>query len=847
VTSDPDKGSTPPESPSAAHWLLLLAMAAWLAVVPLAITGLLSAATGNIPGLLVEMGLATPGQQAVPRWAFGLLAIALSLGLQLIFFVPVFRSSRSEGRAFLHTVASLLIATALFQAINASPYLFWPRDELGGRAVAAAVRLVLVVPFLLLGLGWREARQQGGSLLGAWRRMGLRLWLDPSAMWLALLAGAVVVWPWVVVGSLGSPGTTLANVVQALPNALNEEILFRGFALAWLWRRVGRSRAALASLLLFIAAQGGTVLPMGDLAALPRFGVALLLGLLVTELTVRSGGSVWPAVVAHFVYDWFHLAFVDPRSREEILHWAVQGYAPLAAAGLGVLLWLARKIGQGRRAGRSEPSTGRSLASATLAALAWIGVVALYLGAGRPGFHPDGFLIFLSEQADLAPALDIAEPIDRRAWVYEALVNAAQRSQAPLRAELDRLGVRYRPHYVVNAIEVLARPGLRRRFADWPEVDRVLFQPGVRPYAYPSKIPASDPRGPSGVEWNVQEVGADQVWTLGSIGQDILVGGADSGIDWEHPALKEAYLGWDGARADHNYHWYDAWDGRPEPWDDNGHGTHTIGTVLGRDGQNQIGLAPGARWIGCRNMRQGLGNPGSYMTCMEFLLAPFPMDGDPFRDGVPARGAEVVNNSWGCPDMEGCQSGTLQQAVENLRMAGQMMVVSAGNSGPACSTVQDPPANYDAVFSVGAIGHGDRIASFSSRGPVEAGAGGSLLKPDIVAPGIDIRSAVPGGYASLPGTSMAGPHVTGVVALVWSAVPALAGDLERTESLLTETAQRLTPDAACSDGQQGVATVCACGQGPDAVPNNVYGWGQVDAWAAFERLRVGWEGFSLED
>jgi len=822
-------------------------MAAWLAVVPLAVVGLLSATTGHIPELLVETGLAVPGQEAMPEWAFGLLAIALSLGLHLAFFVPVLRSSQREGRAFLHTVASLLIAIALFQVLNAIPHLFWPRGELAGRAFAAALQLALVAPFLLLGLGWREARQRGGNLLAAWRRVGLGLWLDPSAMWLALLAGAVVVWPWVVVGSLGSPGTTLANVVQALPNALDEEILFRGFALAWLWRRVGRSRAALASLLLFVAAQGGTVLPMGDLGALPRFGVALLLGLLVTELTVRAGGSIWPAVITHFLYDWFHLAFVDPRSREEVLHWAVQGYAPLAAAGLGVMLWLVRKIGQALRQDAPGPSPGRTAGWAVLSVLAWIGVGILYLSAGMPGFHPDGFLIFLREQADLTPALDIAEPAQRRGWVYETLVDTAQRSQAPLRAELDRLGVHYRPHYVVNAIEVLARPGLRRRFADWPEVDRVLFQPGVRRYAYPSEIPTADSRGPSGVEWNVREVGADQVWTLGYTGQDVLVGGADSGIDWEHPALQAAYLGWDGGQADHNYHWYDAWDGRPEPWDDNGHGTHTIGTVLGRDGQNQVGVAPGARWIGCRNMRQGLGNPGSYMTCMEFLLAPFPLDGDPFLDGDPVQGADVVNNSWGCPDIEGCQPGTLRQAVENLRMAGQMMVVSAGNSGPACSTVQDPPANYDAVFSVGAIGRSDRIASFSSRGPVEVGVESSVLKPDIVAPGIDVRSAVPGGYASLPGTSMAGPHVAGAVALMWSAVPELVGDLERTESLLAETAQRLTPDAVCPEGQQGMATVCACGQGPDAIPNNVYGWGQVDVWAAFERLRAGWQGFSLKD
>jgi subtilisin family serine protease len=358
----------------------------------------------------------------------------------------------------------------------------------------------------------------------------------------------------------------------------------------------------------------------------------------------------------------------------------------------------------------------------------------------------------------------------------------------------------------------------------------------MRRYPYAFRLPDMDLTGANGIEWNVRKVGADRVWDLGYTGQGVIVGDADTGVAWDHPALREAYLGWGDGGLDHNYHWYDAWDGRLEPWDDNGHGTHTTGTVVGRDGQNEIGLAPGARWIACRNMRHGIGNPGSYLSCMEFLLSPFPLDGDPFHDGHPAQGAHVVNNSWGCPRREGCLADTLRVAVENLRAAGQMMVVSAGNEGPACSTVQDPPAPYDAVFSVGAIDWTDQAANFSSRGPVTA-TGSQLLKPDIVAPGVDIRSSVPGGYASLPGTSMAGPHVAGVVALLWSADPALIGDVDRTEALLAETAQALTVDAVCPDGGAESATVCACGGDlPESVPNQVYGWGQVDAWAAVQRL-----------
>jgi subtilisin family serine protease len=327
------------------------------------------------------------------------------------------------------------------------------------------------------------------------------------------------------------------------------------------------------------------------------------------------------------------------------------------------------------------------------------------------------------------------------------------------------------------------------------------------------------------------------VWEVGYSGQGVLVGSADSGVAWDHPALKEAYLGWDGTQADHDYHWYDAWDGRSEPWDDSGHGTHTLGTVVGRDGQNQIGLAPDTRWIACRNMRQGLGNPGSYVTCMEFLLAPFPLDGDPFHDGDPERGADVVNNSWGCPSEEGCQPNTLRVAIENLRAAGQMMVVGAGNEGPACGSVESPPALYDDALTVGAIGQGGEVASFSSRGPVEAD-GSGRLKPELVAPGVDIRSAVPGGYAPLPGTSMAGPHVAGAVALLWSADPSLVGDLERTEAILTGTAEKRTVDGGCAPRDAG-GTECGCGGEPDAVPNNVYGWGELDVFAAVQWVLKG--------
>jgi subtilisin family serine protease len=238
-------------------------------------------------------------------------------------------------------------------------------------------------------------------------------------------------------------------------------------------------------------------------------------------------------------------------------------------------------------------------------------------------------------------------------------------------------------------------------------------------------------------------------------------------------------------------------------------------------------------------MRRGFGNPGSYAECMEFLLAPYPAGGDSITDGDVRLAPDVVNNSWGCPRFEGCFPGTLERGIEALRAAGIMMVVSAGNEGPACGTAGTPPANYDASFSVGATTDDGQVVGFSSRGPVDG-----LIKPDIAAPGQRVASSVPGGgYAYASGTSMAAPHVVGVVALVWSGDVVLIGDIEGTEALLSQTATAQEVSRTCAtvslpEGPLAAAQsppACACG-GVTGVPNNVYGCGIVDAGAAVTRV-----------
>ena len=236
---------------------------------------------------------------------------------------------------------------------------------------------------------------------------------------------------------------------------------------------------------------------------------------------------------------------------------------------------------------------------------------------------------------------------------------------------------------------------------------------------------------------------------------------------------------------------------------------------------------------------------------MEFFLAPYPTGSDPFVDGDVALAPHVINNSWACPDIEGCDDDVLEPAIDALRVAGIMMVVSAGNGGPGCQTVSEPPGHYDGAFSVGATNSVGEITSFSSRGPVPDS---SLLKPDIAAPGSGVRSSLPGGnYGNADGTSMAGPHVAGLVALIWSANPNLVGHIDETEEIIRQSATPVEVNATCAINGQSLEDLplleqiealddpntCACGD-VSGIPNNVYGWGEIDSLEAV-KLALEWQ------
>jgi subtilisin family serine protease len=440
------------------------------------------------------------------------------------------------------------------------------------------------------------------------------------------------------------------------------------------------------------------------------------------------------------------------------------------------------------------------------------------------------FLVVLADQADLSGAAALRTKEEKGRFVYETLYNKAKATQGPILAWLQERKIEHRAYYIVNMIWVKGDLNIAMALASRADVARVEGNPQISNVPEPpvDETPA-ETNEITAVEQGINYTRAPQVWAMGFTGQGVVVAGADTGYRWDHTAIKGKYRGWDGATANHNYNWHDSIHSgggscganSPAPCDDHGHGTHTMGTIVGDDGgTNQVGMAPGARWIGCRNMDQGNGTPATYIECFEFFLAPYPIGGTPAQ-GDPTKAPHVTSNSWGCPPSEGCSANTLQAAVEAQRAAGIMTVVAAGNSGSSCSTVSDPPAIYDASYSVGALNNGtDTIASFSSRGPVVIDS--SLrLKPDIAAPGTSVRSSTrtsTTSYGSLSGTSMATPHVAGAVALLWSAVPSLRGLIDQTEVVLNSSAVHIN------------STSCDAG----GTPNNVYGHGRLDIKAAVD-------------
>jgi subtilisin family serine protease len=620
----------------------------------------------------------------------------------------------------------------------------------------------------------------------------------------ALLISAIGISPLVLYGSLGSFGDTLLSLLAGLSIGLLASTLITNPA-ENIWLN-GFGVAAILSMLASVFGYDGSQLILIVLLPAFSFGVAAL-------LPSRSAISVAVGIIT-----FAGLTFFDPTELTIVLGdiagiaSTAVGLALLIGWGTSLVALIMRQVTE-----TSSPSRMKRLISWSSAGLGWVILIVLYFVFGNTGNYGDRLFVILKNQADISDVANISNREQRLTETYQRLTEHANTTQADLRNIFDGVGVKYTPYYLQNAMEVQGSTLIRLFLAFHPDVERVIPSPRLRAVPDDSPAPGFVTDVDGSVQWNIEMIGADKVWEeFGVQGEGIVVGQSDSGVDGEHPAIQKQYRGYNGSD---DYNWFDPWDGTSSPNDEGGHGTHTMGTILGNNG---IGVAPQTQWIGCVNLDRNLANPALYLDCMQFMLAPFPIGGNPLADGDPTQAAHVMNNSWGCPEVEGCDPNALLVATENLRYAGIFVVVSTGNDGPSCETVASPLSLYDSVFSVGAIDEFGNMAPFSSRGPVTVD-GSGRIKPDIVAPGVEIMSALPEGtYGANSGTSMAGPHLVGVVALIWSAQPELIGDIDATEQLIIDTAQPYT--GSTTDG-------CFTGNNP----SNAYGYGVVDVYEAVKQ------------
>jgi subtilisin family serine protease len=430
------------------------------------------------------------------------------------------------------------------------------------------------------------------------------------------------------------------------------------------------------------------------------------------------------------------------------------------------------------------------------------------------------WVVEFDARADLRGADKIKDKRERGRFVRDRLVATAERSQGEARRAAAARGAQADSHWLRNVMIV--------EDADRQLVAELRQLPGVRevrperayPLVQPVPMDAAILEALGDPDWGAERIGAPAAWEEGILGGGVVVANIDTGVDFTHPALVNQYRGnLGGAGFVHDYNWWDPTGlCGPIPCDTDGHGTHTMGTMVGGDGPGpfvpDIGVAPGAQWIAAKGCEFFFCTEGSLLSSGEFMIAPTDLDGD---NPDPGRAPHIVNNSWG----GGPGDEFYLEIVQGWRAAGIIPVFSAGNPGPSCGN-GGSPGDYNESFSVGATDIDDVIAGFSGRGPSAFG----KVNPDVAAPGVNVLSSVPGDdYEAFSGTSMAAPHVAGALALMLSAQPDLIGNVDDATDFLRDTALAI-PDLSCGGHESGV-------------PNNVYGHGRIDAFAAVDLVKTG--------
>ncbi|WP_439330844.1 S8 family serine peptidase [Neobacillus piezotolerans] len=400
--------------------------------------------------------------------------------------------------------------------------------------------------------------------------------------------------------------------------------------------------------------------------------------------------------------------------------------------------------------------------------------------------------------------------------VISSLRETATRTQYGLEKYLENMQKKgqvksFESFFIVNAMAVTSTKEVMEKIALRAEVAKILpneerFLDKAEKTAVTEEKVATADIQPSNIEWNINQVHAPEAWAMGIDGTGVVVANLDTGVDLTHPALQRKWRGYDanGNVVNPELSWFDPHSGASMPVDTDGHGTHTMGTMVGSEanGTNQIGVAPGAKWMAVR-----IFNPSTtddiILRGAQWLMAPIDRNGNPHPEMAP----DVVNNSWGGgPGLD----EWFRPTVQSWRAAQIFPEFSAGNvrtGNPGGPGSVANPANYPESFATGATDINNKVASFSLRGPSPY----QEIKPEVSAPGVNVRSSVPGGgyEGGWNGTSMAGPHTTALAALLLQVNSSLTVD--QLEHIIQTTAIPLT------DAEYPTS------------PNNGYGSGLINA------------------